>query len=329
MYCKRVLILQQVDKRFAQRNRELCGMVKLVNNTEDETVVTVFVANAATNVFGQWWLLLNFGDSVYVKMLPDLNNRVFSVGYEQQDNVGCVLVKRENKCFAVAKSFVGNSALCDKLIGNMESLVSAASAKLADLATQKDLTVVSTRETSLPYVDEDLSQQHAAATAAVDAVGNGLPPTNYEQFVLNTADYYVDLDINNLRKSADSRYKSVEEYSEAFDRFYASGSATEYYQSVKSEIGKLFVEFPPYFPLINKYADSFFVRIDFPSSERYFVFGVMQKNGNVRYICYGVPAEKDGFDDKDFVYVDNVPTPFWMLFQDADNGQITTLSEAL
>ena len=81
--------------------------------------------------------------------------------------------------------------------------------------------------------------------------------------------------------------------------------------------------------MIRKYKGSFFVRIDFPSSDKYFVLGVLQANGQIRYICYGLPAERDGFEDKDFVFVDNSPVSFWMLFQDADTGQISALNETV
>ena len=334
MYCKRVLILQQSDKRFSLRNRELCGLVKLVNNNEKDTVVTAFVANADVGGYGQWWLLLNFGEAVFVKLLTDLNNKVFVVPRMQQDNVGCLLVKRESRCFEAARASVGNAELCDSLARNMNALVEAASLRMANknVVTGNQAVMLNAEGEVQPSCEsqsanavasttaEAKNVQSAATTATTDDV-----PTSYEEFVSKTADYYVDLDVKNLRNVADERYRSVEAYSEAFDRFYAAGSGTDYYQTVKSEIGKIFVEFPPYFPLIDKFAESFFVRIDFPSSEKYFVFGVMQRDNKVRYICYGVPAEKQGFDDKDFVYVDNVPTPFWMLFQDADNGQITTL----
>lgn len=350
MYCKRVLILQQTDRRFSMRNRELCGLVKLVNNNQPQTTVTVFVANADDGGYGQWWLLLNFGNVVCVKLLTDLNNKVFAVPAQQQDNVGCLLVKREAKCFEAARASVGNAELCDALARNMDVLVETAAARAAtDNAIGFGGAVMLSADGGTPTVpvvqagatDEarvasaraaSATDGQAAATAADAGVavgGSGDAPTAYEDFVARTADYYVDLDVNNLRNTADERYRSVEAYSEAFDRFYAAGSGTDYYQTVKAEVGKIFVEFPPYFPLINKYAESFFVRIDFPSSEKYFVFGIMQRDKKVRYICYGVPAEKPGFADKDFVYVDNVPTPFWMLFQDADNGQITTLSTAM
>ena len=151
--------------------------------------------------------------------------------------------------------------------------------------------------------------------------------TPYEQFVSSTANFYPDVtvDVNALKKSADQRYKVVEDYSDAFERFYASGGASNYYQTVKEEIVKVFVQFPPYYPLINRYKGSFFVRIDFPSSEKYFVMGVLQKDNVIKYICYGLPAERDGFSDKDFVFVPGQPTSFYMLFQDANTGQITTM----
>ncbi len=153
--------------------------------------------------------------------------------------------------------------------------------------------------------------------------------TEYEQFVSATSNFYPNftLDIDALQKTSSQRYKVVEEYSNAFERFYASGGSANYYQSVKEEIVKVFVQFPPYYPLINKYKNCFFVRVDFPNSERYFVMGVLQKQGAIKYICYGLPAERKGIADKDFVLVENSPTSFYMLFQDANTGQITTLND--
>ena len=149
----------------------------------------------------------------------------------------------------------------------------------------------------------------------------------YEQFVASTENFYDDVNVTNLKAKADSRYRSVSEYSSAFERYYASGGNAEYYASVREEISKVFVQFPPYYPLIRKYKESFFVRIDFPSSDKFFVLGVLQSKGQIRYICYGLPAEKEEFEDKDFVYVDNAPQAFWMLFQDASTGQISALND--
>lgn len=275
MYCKRILILQQTDPRFAERGKELCGMVKLVNS--DKTDVTVFVTNANA-AYGEWWILISFDGEVSTRLLTTLNNDVFSLPLQSLDNVSCLLVKKEEECYEVAKGQFGSKDFCPSLRRNMKT-----------------------------YLEED------SATA-------------YEKFVASTENFYNGVDVQKLKADADSRYKSVEEYSTAFERYYAAGGTTAYYQTVKKEIGKVFVQFPPYYPLIRKYGQSFFVRIDFPSSEKFFVLGLLQQKGEVRYICYGLPAEKKEFRDKDFVYVENEPTSFWMLFQDAITGQITSLN---
>lgn len=275
MYCKRILILQQTDPRFAERKKELCGMVKLVNT--QTTNITVFVTNADVSTFGEWWVLLSFAGTVFARSLPTLNNAVFSLPQQSLENVSCLLVKKEEDCFEAAQGQFGSKNFCASLRRNMRS-----------------------------YIAEETSA------------------TPYEQFVASTQNFYEGVDVQRLRAEADDRYKTVEEYSTAFERYYASGTEANYYQSVKREIGKVFLEFPPYYPLIRKYPQSFFVRIDFPSSEKFFVLGLLQQKGIVRYICYGLPSEKREFDDKDFVYVENEPTGFWMLFQDAATGQITT-----
>ena len=281
MYCKRILILQQSNPRFAERNKELCGLVKVVNNGSAETDVTVFVTNADVHMLGEWWLVLGFGRNYFAHQLDTLNNGHVSLPQQSLDKVSCLLVKREDKCYEAARAHIGED-VCDVLSRQMETLLQSA------------------------------NMQDASA---------------YEQFVASTENFYSGMDVQKLKVQADERYKSVSEYSNAFERFYAGGGNADYYDSVKTEIGRVFVQFPPYYPLIRKYPQSFFVRIDFPSSDKFFVLGVLQSNGRIRYICYGLPAEKEEISDKDFVYVDNSPVSFWMLFQDATTGQISALNE--
>ncbi len=280
MYCKRILILQQTNARFAERGRELCGLVKLVNNGKQSTDVTVFVTNADVRMLGEWWLLLSFDRVPQAVQLDTLDNCTFSLPLQPLEKVSCLLVKREDRCFEAARAYLGDNA-CDALYRQMDAL----------------------------------------CRTPLDAASSP-----YEQFVASTENFYGKVDVEKLKLKADSRYKSVSDYSNAFERFYAAGAHSDYYESVKAEIGKVFVEFPPYYPLIRKYREAFFVRIDFPKSDKYFVLGVLQKEGRIRYICYGLPAERDGVTDKDFVYVENAPTAFWMLFQDADSGQISAIN---
>ncbi len=273
MYCKRILILQQSDAAFAERGKELCGLVKLVR--EGETVrVTVFVTNADVSAAGEWWLLLAFGREPYARKPDTLNNYTFTLESRPLDSVSCLLVKKEERCREAARAHLGEDA-CDSLYRQMDTLTAEA--------------------------------------------------TPYERFVASSDNFYEG-GVGQLKKQAENRYRSVSEYSDAFERFYAAGSHTDYYGSVREQICRVFMQFPPYYPLIQRYSESFFVRIDFPRSDKYFVLGVLQRQGRIRYICYGLPADDEGLTDKDFVYVDNAPTAFWMLFQDADTGQISAIN---
>ncbi len=276
MYSKRIVILRQTDSRFAVKGREICGVVKL--ESDARTQATVSVSNVDVSVFGEWWLLLAIGDKVFSHRMERLSGESFSLPLAQSDNIGCLLIKRQE---------LAQEAACG-CIGSAETL-SLLRLKTAELT--------------------------------------GDEVTPYEQFVAASQNFYQGNEVKKLREKADARYKSVEEYSSAFERYYAANSQDNYYDSVQREIGRVFLQFPPYYPLIRKYSQSFFVRIDFPSSEKYFVLGLLQQQGRVRYICYGLPAEKKDFSDKDFVFVENSPTPFWMLFQDAETGQITTLKQ--
>ncbi len=274
MYSKRILILSQCEKLFAENGKELCGMAKLVT-AGDKTEVNVFVTNARS-VEGEWFFIMSFGEKLYVHRLKTFND-VFTISAQNLTNVSCILVYKQNKCYCVCRASCGNADTL-RLVQSMEKLICESA-------------------------------------------------TFYERYLDDTENYYPAVDVSAWKQKANSRYKSVEDYSTAFERYYASGSDENYYQSVKNEIAKVFVAFPPYYPLSQKYKNSFFVRIDFPDSEKYFVLGVLQQNGVVKYICYGLPAEKHDISDKDFVLIDGGTAKFWMLFQDAVTGQITTLSE--
>ncbi len=286
MYCKRILIIQQSNSRFAERNKELCGMVKLINNSGSTTEVTVFVTNADVQAVGEWWILFSFNGVCFAKEITNFNNQKIQLSQQNLQNVGCLLVKKEKYCYEAGRASAGNATLCDMLFANMDKLVQAG----------KEQT------TTLPVEDA----------------------TQYEQFVASTQNFYPEVDLSKLHQKAGERYKSVQEYSQAFERYYAAGAGSDYYKSVQQEIVKVFVQFPPYYPLIKKYKNAYFVRIDFPSSEKYFVMGVLQQDEQVKYICYGLPAQKEPLQDKDFSFVEDSPTSFWMLFQDANTGQITT-----
>ena len=155
--------------------------------------------------------------------------------------------------------------------------------------------------------------------------------TPYESFVDGTANFYpkdTGVDVKKLKEQGAQKYVALQNYSSAFERYYATGRGDNYLQAVQEELEQLFSKFPPYYPLINKYEQSYFVRIDFPSGDKFFVVGLLASNNQAKYICYALPAQDDAFCDKDFTLVEKDGQGFWMLFQDAENGQITTLQQS-
>ncbi|MCM1043034.1 MAG: hypothetical protein NC350_02355 [Corallococcus sp.] len=285
MYTKKVLIFSETDGRFASFGRQLCGMTKLVYDGGENVEATVFVTNADTSAKGEWWVIISSADRRFARKLDTFDNCKLTLPKINLDAVGCLLVFKQGSRCYV----VGDAFIRDA------------------------------------YVN-DYARRNAECIIAEETGETAV--TDYEKFVAATGDFYGNakaVNVESLKRNSAAAYKSVTEYSSAFERYYAAGRGDNYYQSVKSEINKLFTQFPPYFPLINKYKGSFFVRIDFPSSDKFFVLGLLEKDGEVKYICYGLPGDKEGFSDKDFTYVDNSPCGFWMLYQDADTGQITTL----
>lgn len=293
MYAKKILIFNNADSRFAISGKQLCGMVKLINNGQPYTEGSLVVTNADEKTFGEWWLLLSVDGEIFAYSVTTLDRFAFTVDTRLSDNVGCALIKREQICRVVAVADVGVKVLSDYLRVNADKIVRTAPQNGGKYQTESNNT------------------------------------TAYEKFVAATDNYYGEnavkaaYDVDRLKDVVKQRYRSVTEYSDAFERYYATGRGDNYYQSVKREVAKLLVQFPPYYPLMAKFKESFFVRIDFPDTDRFFVMGVLQQKGEVRYICYGLPGQKDNFCDKDFVYVDGDPEGFWMLYQDAVTGQIT------
>lgn len=157
-----------------------------------------------------------------------------------------------------------------------------------------------------------------------DTVKESIDGTPYEQMLAVTDNFY-DQGIQAMHSSVSDKYRLIDNYSTAFERYYASGQTDSYYDNVKGEILRLFVQFPPHYPLMQLYPDSFFVRIDFRDTDQYFAMGVIQIGGVVRYICYALPANSSEYQDKDFSYIESSGAGYYILYQDAINGQITTI----
>jgi len=102
-----------------------------------------------------------------------------------------------------------------------------------------------------------------------------------------------------------------------------------YFDSVKKELEDIFSKFKKEEILERCIADSRWVKIYY-AEEKYYVVGVVKEDGNVKYVCYGVPAIYSDFPPISLKgYCSFLPLSvikpkgegYWMMFQDAITGE--------
>lgn len=103
---------------------------------------------------------------------------------------------------------------------------------------------------------------------------------------------------------------------------------SSFYYAVKPQIDELFICYPREETIEQLVEDSKWVRINYEKDD-YYVVGLLEEEGEVRYICYGVPAEKDIVPPKDIEDLcEYLPLDekrgYWVMFQDAENGKTLT-----
>ena len=284
MYDKKVVVLSQLNGTFAKANKKVCAMVKLIFDGQKANG-NLFVCNAQSPFMGSWLLVMKIDDTFFKVELENLEQS-FLLPCGQGSKISCLLAFVAEANYPVASGSCGR--FDNQLVTLLDEIVEA-------------------------NADGNL------VTFCQDS------PTQYAQFVASAGNFYQAepkvFDVEQFKKQAEKRMDAVKDYSTAFEKYYSAKTGDNYYQSVKEELTQLFVTFPPFTPLMERFSDSFFVKVDC-NADKYFALGVLTKDGDPKYICYAVPGEKN-FSDKDFVYLQEGGQGFWLLYQDADTGQIT------
>ncbi len=110
-----------------------------------------------------------------------------------------------------------------------------------------------------------------------------------------------------------------------------------YYLSAKNELEELFNKFPKDESLSSILPNGRFCKIHY-AKDKYYTVGTVMERGEVKYICYGVPANYSPEPPKELKdYCSFVPLSlfnlqgegFWMMFQDAITGECVKKEEKL
>lgn len=103
-----------------------------------------------------------------------------------------------------------------------------------------------------------------------------------------------------------------------------------FYDLISDQIAELFARYPREKNLEALVDGSEWCKIDSDTEGRYYVVGIIKKDGDIRYICYGVPGSYDVEPPRELRgYSQWLPTDphapytsgYWVMYQDSDTGE--------
>lgn len=150
---------------------------------------------------------------------------------------------------------------------------------------------------------------------------------DYEKFVAAAENYYAQeniaispISLADLKAKAQNKFTALEEFSNAFDA-YASKPQGNYYIKIKNQLDKLFSDYPPYLPLMDKIEESYWVKIDYADG-KYFAIGLLLDNMLPKYLAYAVPSNALQYvTDNSFQLLGDSQDGYYILYQDANTGE--------
>lgn len=118
-----------------------------------------------------------------------------------------------------------------------------------------------------------------------------------------------------------------EELDEVIDKNLESHS---FYDLISDQIDELFSRYPREKNLEALVEDSMWCKIDSDTEGRYYVVGIIKNDGDIKYICYGVPGSYNVEPPRELRgYSQWLPTDpqnpyncgYWVMYQDSDTGE--------
>ena len=110
---------------------------------------------------------------------------------------------------------------------------------------------------------------------------------------------------------------------------------TKYIDNARQELEEIFEKFPTHEGLEKLFPLSKFAKVSF-APDKYYVVGIINENGQEKYLCYGVPGKYNEQAPKELApYCTFIPISifnlsgegFWMMFQDAVTGKCVCQKE--
>ena len=107
-------------------------------------------------------------------------------------------------------------------------------------------------------------------------------------------------------------------------------SNLSFYEKLSGQIQKMFDTNESFEVLNEIFPNSKFCKVNFDDGTGYYVFGIIYDEGQAKYLCYGMPAQKDDAPPKEFAELyqwlpidtnSDDGDGFYMMYQDAQTGK--------
>ena len=317
-FYKKILILKQVNRGFSLKDGEVSGIVRL-EHEDGDCALSLSLLNFRGITDGEYFCAVLFQNCPI---------EFFSLGNKPSCHV---------KNFSISTPFsyfsVGIFAVYKKPCSYENCLVAFASEEggveengLRDafsFAFEKDCSCSQTKI----YNDEAVATENYYTID--ENIGNK---------VRIIEEWNKDVDGNeNPNEHIECEKEEKERQSEcdcpkdekSFEKSVSYSREYPYYLSAKGELEEMFSKFPKDNSLSKTLPGGRFCKIYY-SENKYYTVGSVEEDGEVKYICYGVPGNyaptpPEGLKD----YCSFVPLSifdlqgegFWMMFQDAITGK--------
>lgn len=152
---------------------------------------------------------------------------------------------------------------------------------------------------------------------------------DYEDELKQEIEQTIDAHISCENKCADCKYRQAF-YTLNQEKEEIQEEKLSFYEDVKGQLNELFEKYPEEEFLKDIIPNSKWVKVDYEDSGNYFVVGLIYSEGNLKYICYGLPGLSNEIpsDDigKNAQWLPLVPENdegfgYWITYQDAHNGE--------
>ena len=310
-YVKKTCILRQLKTGFSVDGKPISGIAK-AEQYGNNVALELSTANLADTTQGEYCLLLADAKRRY-KILPlkEGNRSSFFTDLEIAEGFYAVL------CFVGESAVPIAYGVCGSLPYDVFTLTRQAFALPTTEKTAVNADMPPIYTPSAPYDDE--------LVAGENYYEQNKEQTDETHSTQNSND--APLESGNPHQEQAQRHNAKQDADGARVRHAFTTESDGYYQSIKGELNALFERYPIDETLTDAYSTSEWVRVKGEEGNPQELVGIVYEGGQVKYICYALPATEDTPQEiRDQAYFVPVSpfTPqkgFYVIYQSAATGE--------